>query len=85
MGDQTICEVTHQRVDERLDDHERRLTDVEHKADNQELSIARIEVSNANLCDQIKSLVGIIKWYFGLTFASMLGFMVWYIQNLGGK
>ena len=80
-----VCDMKHQRVDEILEDHERRLTGVEHDSEKQKVSIARSEVSITNLCDQIKSLVSIIKWYFGLTFATMLTFIVWYIQNLGGK
>ena len=77
-----ICAEKHKRVDERLDANERRLDDHDDRIDNLEKYQSRAEVQVKNLCKQIESLVKAIWWAISITITSLLGFFIWYIQNI---
>lgn len=62
-------------VDVRLNSHSDRL-------DSLEQGTARFEVQIESLCSQIKDLVTTIKWGSGLLMGTLVGFFVWYVQNI---
>lgn len=76
-----VCKATHKRVDERLFDVENQTDDNTKRIGILEQYRSSSEVQITNLCDQIKSLVHTIKWSMGLMLTSLLGFVIWYIQQ----
>lgn len=76
-----VCKVKYQRVDERLFDVENQTDDNTKRISVLEQYKSSSEVQITNLCDQIKSLVSTIKWSMGLMLTSLLGFVIWYIQQ----
>ena len=78
-----ICTEKHRRVDERLDTHETRLNNHGERIDRLEQYRSRAEVQVEQLCKQIKSLVKAMWWAMGLAVSTLLGFFVWYVQNIG--
>ena len=77
-----VCKEKHKRVDEVLGIHDIRLNNHSGRIDNLEKHQSRTEVKMENLIEQIKSLVTTIKWAMGLTITTLLGFFIWYVQNL---
>ena len=77
-----ICEAKHKRVDERLDVQDKRLNNHGDRLDVLERYQSKSEEQIKNLCEQIKSLVTTIKWSMGLLITTLVGFIIWYIQNL---
>ncbi|HSH25253.1 MAG TPA: hemolysin XhlA family protein [Massilibacterium sp.] len=81
--EKTVCEEKHKRIDEKFDTHERRLNNHGDRIDALEQHKSRTETQIENLINQIKSLVSTMKWFMGLMVATLLGFFIWYIQQLG--
>lgn len=77
-----ICTEKHRRVDERLDDHDRQLDDHDKRIGKLERYQSRAEEQVSQLCKQIKSLVKAMWWAMGLAITTLLGFFIWYVQNL---
>ena len=59
---------------ERLNDHDCRIDKIE-----QEVASFRTELKN--LCDNLKSLTGVLKWLIGLGATSLVGFFFYVIQT----
>ena len=79
-----VCNEKHKRIDETLDRHDIRLNNHGVRIDNLERYQSKTEVEIKNLIEQIKALVTTIKWAMGLTITTLLGFFIWYVQNLRG-
>lgn len=77
-----LCKHKHERVDEILENHDSRLGDHDKRIDLLEQFQSRSEVQIMNLCKEIESLVSTIKWSMGVLITTLLGFLIWYIQNL---
>ena len=77
-----LCKHKHDRVDEILENHNIRLDDHDKRIDLLEQFQSRSEVQIMNLCKEIESLVSTIKWSMGVLITALLGFVIWYIQNL---
>lgn len=77
-----LCKQKHGRIDEIIDDHNSRLGDHDKRIDLLEQFQSRSEVQIMNLCKEIESLVSTIKWSMGVLITALLGFVIWYIQNL---
>ena len=59
---------------------------------NHEIKIDCLDKSDAaktvaieHLCKQIENLVVTMRWFMGLFATSLLGFFMWYVQNIGAK
>ena len=78
-----ICKEKHRRIDERLGVHDTRLNNHSERIDKLEQYQSKTETQIANLCEQIKSLVTTMRWFIGLIVGSMVGFFIWYIQQIG--
>jgi len=83
MIESSVCTEKHKRVDERLADHDRQLKDHDKRIGDLEKYQSRAEEQVSQLCRQIKSLVTAIWWAIGLAISTLLGFFIWYIQNIG--
>lgn len=86
------CAAEHKRVDEKLDSHDKRLDDHDKKLEVLEKSDATNTNEIKNLCvgldKQSKAIGGQTKAIWGLIVSlllTLLGFFIWYIQNLGTK
>ena len=77
-----LCKHKHERVDEIIENHNSRLGDHDKRIDLLEQFQSRSEVQIMNLCKEIESLVTTIKWSMGVLITTLLGFVIWYIQNL---
>lgn len=77
-----VCSEKHKRIDEKFIIQEKRLNNHGDRIDLLEQSRSRTETQIANLCEQIKSLISTIRWFLGLAGATLLGFLIWYIQTL---
>ena len=75
-GMSDICDERHKRIDEKLNEHDTRLNNLEQYK-------SRTEVEIKNLIEQIKSLVTTMRWFMGLFASSLIGFFIWYVQNIG--
>lgn len=78
-----VCKEKHNRIDEKFEITERRLNNHSSRIDSLEQFRSSTEIEIKNLVEQIKSLVSTIKWFMGLTFTTLVGFFIWYIQQLG--
>lgn len=76
-----VCKATHKRVDERLDTQDKRINNHSERLDRLEQYQSKSEEQIKNLCKQIESLVSTIKWSMGLLITTLIGFIIWYIQN----
>jgi hypothetical protein len=92
VSDTLLCEEKHKAIDEKLDNHEKRLGVHGDRLDKLENSQIRTEVVVQNLCDQIKTLVDAMKeqqksaqnlvlGIAGTTIMILIGFVIWYIQT----
>lgn len=77
-----LCKTKHVRVDEVLDSHDVLLSKHDQRIDLLERAEARSEVRMSNLCERIDSLISAIKWSMGMLVTSLIGFVIWYIQNI---
>ena len=77
-----VCNVKHKRIDERLEAQDRRINNHSERLDRLEQYQSKSEEQIKNLCKQIESLVSTIKWSMGLLITTLIGFIIWYIQNL---
>ena len=58
-----------------LNSHSTRINDLEKFQ-------AGVTVEIRELCKQIQSLVGVIKWGSGTVIVFLIGFFIWYVQGL---
>jgi hypothetical protein len=76
-----ICKKEHERVDERLNHHERWLGEHEEKID----ALTRSDAANTNeiknLCNRIGSQTTAIWGLVASIFMVLVGFFIWYVQN----
>lgn len=79
-----ICKEKHKRIDERIYVHDTRLNNHSERIDKLEQHKSKTETEIKNLIEQIKNLVTTMRWFIGLIVGSMVGFFIWYIQQIGG-
>lgn len=77
-----LCEVKHKAIDDKLDLHSTQIEDHYKRIGALETNSARIDVKMDNVCDRVGKLTTAIWWFIGTTFVTLLGFFVWYVQNL---
>lgn len=77
-----MCRLKHDKIESDIARHESILKNHSERLDKSEQFQSRSEVMIDNLCNQLESLIGTLKWGFGLCFTTLLGFLIWYIQKL---
>ena len=65
-----------ERKERRLNNHSERLDKLEQFKSSTETEIK-------NLIEQIKNLVATLKWFMGFSITVLVGFFIWYIQQIG--
>lgn len=80
MGDE-LCEVQRKNILEKIEVQDRRLNNHADRIDKLEQSQSRIDTKIESLCDQIKQLVSVMKWYIGLTVGALISFFFYAIQH----
>jgi len=78
-----LCQEKHKQIDEKFSTQERRLNNHSERIDKLEQFKSSTENELRNLVEQIKNLVATLKWMITTAIVSLLGFFIWYIQNLG--
>ncbi|NFM30692.1 hypothetical protein FDC02_05155 [Clostridium botulinum] len=76
-----VCEEKHKRIEEKINVHDIRLNDHSKRIDKIEQSQSRTDAKIENLCDQLKQLVSVLKWYVGLTVGGLVSFFLYAIQH----
>ncbi|MCS4440086.1 hemolysin XhlA family protein, partial [Clostridium botulinum] len=71
----------HKRIEEKINVHDIRLNDHSKRIDKIEQSQSRTDAKMENLCDQLKQLVSVLKWYVGLTVGGLVSFFLYAIQH----
>lgn len=72
--DAKLCEARHERINERLDNHEERL-------DKLEQDSVGLQKDLKNLCENLKSLTTTIRWFIGLLVGFFTAFFFYAVQN----
>ena len=68
-------------IKDKLKTHDKRLNDHAGRIDKLEQNQSRVDVKMENLCDQIKQLVSVMKWFMGIWVTSLLGFFFYAVQH----
>ncbi|WP_049041855.1 hemolysin XhlA family protein [Clostridium sporogenes] len=76
-----VCEEKHKRIEEKINVHDTRLNDHAGRIDKLEQNQSRVDVKIENLCEQIKQLVSVLKWYIGLSVGALVSFFFYAIQH----
>ena len=78
-----VCKEKHKQIDKQFETNEKRLNNHSERIDKLEQFRSSTETEMRNLVEQIKALVSTIKWMMTSTILLLVGFLIWYIQNLG--
>ncbi|EJP6471350.1 hemolysin XhlA family protein [Clostridium botulinum] len=76
-----VCEERHKRIEEKINVHDIRLNNHSERIDKIEQNQSRTDAKMENLCDQLKQLVSVLKWYVGLTVGGLVSFFLYAIQH----
>ncbi|MGJ8756133.1 hemolysin XhlA family protein [Clostridium botulinum] len=68
-------------ISHQIEIHEKRLNNHSERIDKIEQSQSRTDAKIENLCDQLKQLVSVLKWYVGLTVGALVSFFFYAIQH----
>jgi predicted nucleic acid-binding Zn-ribbon protein len=78
-----MCREKHKQIDERFEKNDDRLNNHSERIKSLENYKSANEVEIRNLVEQIKNLVGTLKWMITSLVAMLAGFFIWYIQTIG--
>ncbi|WP_434304163.1 hemolysin XhlA family protein [Clostridium botulinum] len=68
-------------ISHQIEIHEKRLNNHSERIDKIEQNQSRTDTKIENLCDQLKQLVSVLKWYIGLTVGALVSFFFYAIQH----
>ncbi|AUN05133.1 hemolysin XhlA family protein [Clostridium botulinum] len=68
-------------MEEKINVHDIRLNDRSKRIDKIEQKQSRTDTKIENLCDQLKQLVSVLKWYIGLSVGALVSFFFYAIQH----
>lgn len=69
-------------IKDKLETHERRINKHSEILDRLEQDNASFKAELKNLCDNLKSLTSVMKWFIGIWVTTLLGFFIYSIENL---
>ena len=76
-----LCELTHKRIDEKLDLQERRINDHSKRIDLMEQNNTRMDEKLAGLILQLGNLNTTLKWLIGLMVGGFVSFFFYAVQK----
>lgn len=65
-----------------LGEHEKRLNNHSERLDKIEQDSVEFKTELKNLCDNLKSLTSVIKWFIGIWVTTLLGFFIFSVEKL---
>ena len=68
-------------VKHQLDTHDKRLNNHSERLDKLEQEGAALKMEIKNLCENLKSLTAVMKWFIGIWVTTLLGFFIYVVQN----
>ncbi|APQ76566.1 hemolysin XhlA family protein [Clostridium botulinum] len=68
-------------ISHQIEIHEKRLNNHSERIDKIEQNQSRTDAKIENLCDQLKQLVSIMKWYIGVSVGALVSFFFYAIQH----
>ena len=68
-------------IQHEIDTHEKRINNHSDRLDKLEQNDIALKLEIKNLCDNIKQLTTIMKWFVGLIIGSFVGFFFYAVQN----
>ena len=79
--DEKLCKEMHDRINEKIEVHEKRLNGHSERLDRVEQNQSAFQSDIKNLCENLKSLTNLMRWFIGAWFTSLIGFFFFMIQN----
>ena len=79
--DEKLCDMRHDRINERIDTNERRINNHSERLDRIELANGRLEERLNNLITQLENLNKTMKWFIGLLVGSFVAFFFYAAQQ----
>ena len=79
--DEKLCDMRHDRINERIDTNERRINNHSERLDIIEQVNSRLEERLNNLISQLEQLNSTMKWFIGLLVGSFVAFFFYAIQQ----
>ena len=76
-----LCEEKHKRIEEKLESHEHRLNNHGERLDNIEKDNRELKTEIKNLCENLRSLTTMMKWFLGAFGGALISFFFYAIQN----
>lgn len=78
---ESLCLERHKSIHEKMEIQDKRLNDHSGRIDKLEQRGAGVDAKIENLCEQIKSLVSIMKWFLGTLAGALVSFFFYAVQN----
>ena len=79
--DEKICEIRHQRLDEKIEVHDKRINNHSERLDVIERVNGRLEERLDGLIKQLSVLNSTMKWFMGLLLGGIVSFFFYAIQQ----
>jgi peptidoglycan hydrolase CwlO-like protein len=76
-----LCTERHKRIDEKLDTLNKRVNNHSERLDRIEQAQSEFRIEIKNLCEDLKSLTSVLKWFIGLLVGSFVAFFFYAVQN----
>lgn len=76
-----LCTEKHKRIDEKLDTLNKRVNNHSERLDRIEQAQSEFRIEIKNLCENLKSLTSVLKWFIGLLIGSFVAFFFYAVQN----
>lgn len=81
MMENKLCDVRHERLDEKLETHERRINNHSERLDRIELVNGRLEERLDNLITQLATLNSTMRWFIGSLVGAFIAFFFYMVQQ----
>lgn len=76
-----LCEIRHQRLDEKIEVHDKRINNHSERLDRIELSTGKLEERLEGLINQLGSLNTTLRWFIGALIGAFISFFFYAVQN----
>jgi peptidoglycan hydrolase CwlO-like protein len=76
-----LCQEKHDRINEKLEVHDKRLNAHAERLDNLSADNASFKMEMKALCKQIEGLTATLKWFIGLLGGSFVAFFFYMVQQ----